>query len=140
LKGARAVLRGGGDSNAVSLPDRHYQGETIILCVRWYLRYAFSYCDLEEMMRERDLSVDHTGSAYLASAYALKMHSVYRPAMENLGTDLVLKLFVRASFCGSPKVVRSAFSTTSSSCLTLVPVMQSADFGDFDHLATTARL
>jgi transposase, IS6 family len=59
---------------------RHYQGKIIILCVRWYLRYAFSYCDLEEMMRERDLSVDHTGSAYLASAYALKMHSVYRPA------------------------------------------------------------
>lgn len=32
-----------------------------------------------------------------------------------------------------PKSVCSAFSTTSSSCPTLVPVMQSADFGDFDH-------
>jgi transposase, IS6 family len=28
--------------------------------VRWYLRYALSYRDLEEMMNERGLSVDHT--------------------------------------------------------------------------------
>jgi IS6 family transposase len=39
---------------------RHFEAELILLCVRWYLRYALSYRDLEEMMRERDLSVDHT--------------------------------------------------------------------------------
>jgi hypothetical protein len=39
---------------------RHYEYEIIILCVRWYLRYALSYRDLEEMMRERGLSIDHT--------------------------------------------------------------------------------
>jgi transposase-like protein len=32
----------------------------MLLCVRWYLRYALSYRDLEEMMLERGLSVDHT--------------------------------------------------------------------------------
>jgi transposase, IS6 family len=35
---------------------RHYESEIILLCVRWYLRYALSYRDLEEMMRERGLS------------------------------------------------------------------------------------
>lgn len=39
---------------------RHYQAETILLCVRWYLRYSLSYRDLEEMMVERGLAVDHT--------------------------------------------------------------------------------
>ena len=39
---------------------RHYESEIILLCVRWYLRYALSYRDLEEMMRERGLSLDHT--------------------------------------------------------------------------------
>jgi transposase-like protein len=34
---------------------RHNQDEIILLCVRWYLRYALSYRDLEEMMRERGL-------------------------------------------------------------------------------------
>lgn len=31
---------------------RHFEGEIILLCVRWYLRYALSYRDLEEMMCE----------------------------------------------------------------------------------------
>ena len=30
-----------------------------MLCVRWYLRYSLSYRDLEEMMVERGLAVDH---------------------------------------------------------------------------------
>ena len=39
---------------------RHYQPEIILLCVRWYLRYALSYRDLEEMMSERGLTVVHS--------------------------------------------------------------------------------
>ena len=39
---------------------RHFADEIIVLCVRWYLRYSLSYRDLEEMMAERNLSVDHT--------------------------------------------------------------------------------
>jgi transposase, IS6 family len=39
---------------------RHYAPEIILLCVRWYLRYALSYRDLEEMMIERGRHVDHT--------------------------------------------------------------------------------
>src|SRR5262249_39514578 len=27
--------------------------------LRWYLRYSLTYCDLEEIMAERNLSVDH---------------------------------------------------------------------------------
>jgi transposase-like protein len=30
------------------------------MCVRWYLRYSLSYRDLEEIMAERGLSVDHS--------------------------------------------------------------------------------
>jgi len=39
---------------------RHFQAEIILLCVRCYLRYPLSYRDLEEMMIERGLHVDHT--------------------------------------------------------------------------------
>ena len=38
---------------------RHFQNVIIILSVRWYLRYSLSYRDLEEMMAERGLTVDH---------------------------------------------------------------------------------
>ena len=37
---------------------RHFADVIIILCVRWYLRYSFSYRDLEEIMAERGLAVD----------------------------------------------------------------------------------
>ena len=39
---------------------RHYQGDIILQCVRWYCKYGISYRDLEEMMSERGVSVDHT--------------------------------------------------------------------------------
>lgn len=38
---------------------RHFEDVIITLCVRWYLRYSLSYRDLEEMMAERGLVVDH---------------------------------------------------------------------------------
>lgn len=38
---------------------RQFGDVTIILCVRWYLRYSLSYRDLEEMMAERGLLVGH---------------------------------------------------------------------------------
>jgi hypothetical protein len=38
---------------------RHCQAEIILLCVRWYLRYPLSSRDLEEMMLERGLHIDH---------------------------------------------------------------------------------
>ena len=40
---------------------RHFAGELILLCVRWYCRYGISYRDLEEMMAERGVAVDVRG-------------------------------------------------------------------------------
>ena len=38
---------------------RHFDRKVIVLCVRWYLRYKLSLCDLAEMMAERGLSLAH---------------------------------------------------------------------------------
>ena len=38
---------------------RHFDESVILLCVRWYLAYNLSLRNLEEMMAERGLSVDH---------------------------------------------------------------------------------
>jgi hypothetical protein len=32
----------------------------IVLAVRWYLRFALSYRDVEELLAERGIQVDHT--------------------------------------------------------------------------------
>ena len=39
---------------------KHYQPEIIMVCVRWYLKFALSYRNLEEIMLERGIEVDHT--------------------------------------------------------------------------------
>ena len=38
---------------------RHFEAEIIILCVRRYLRFSLSYRNIEELMAERNLRVDH---------------------------------------------------------------------------------
>jgi transposase-like protein len=39
--------------------SRHFDRSVILLCVRWYLAYNLSLRNLEEMMAERGISVDH---------------------------------------------------------------------------------
>jgi transposase, IS6 family len=39
---------------------RHFQAEIMLLCVRWYMRYSLSSRELEEMMRERSIQIDHS--------------------------------------------------------------------------------
>jgi putative transposase len=38
---------------------RHFDRSVILLCVRWYLAYGLRLRNLEEMMAERRISVDH---------------------------------------------------------------------------------
>jgi putative transposase len=38
---------------------RHFDRSVILLCVRWYLAYGLSLRNLEEMMAERGIEVDH---------------------------------------------------------------------------------
>ena len=58
---------------------RHYEGTIILLCVRWYLRYALSYRDLEEMMSERGLSVVHTTIFRWVQRFAPELEKRMRP-------------------------------------------------------------
>ena len=43
-------------------------------CVRWYCKYGISYRDLEEMMQERGLSIDHTTLYRWVMRYAPEIH------------------------------------------------------------------
>lgn len=52
---------------------RHYESCIILLCVRWYCRYCLSYRNLEEMMNERGLGVDHTTIYRWVQRYAVEI-------------------------------------------------------------------
>ena len=43
------------------VPKRlHYPLDVMLLCVRWYVAYSLSLRNLEEMMAERGIAVDHS--------------------------------------------------------------------------------
>ena len=54
---------------------RHFEDVVIVLCVRWYLRYSFSYRDLQEMMAERGLSIDHVTIWRWVQRYAPELNA-----------------------------------------------------------------
>lgn len=66
---------------------RHYAPDVILLCVRWYCRYQLSYRDLEEMMHERGLCVDHTTVFRWVQRYAPEINKLIRPHLKLSGTS-----------------------------------------------------
>lgn len=46
-------------SIATAFKRLHYPTDVIAQCVRWYLAYSLSLRNLEEMMAERGIHVDH---------------------------------------------------------------------------------
>ena len=61
-------------ASEISFKWRHFQKQIILLAIRWYLAYPLSYRHIEEMMAERQLSVDHT------TIYRWVLH--YSPLLE----------------------------------------------------------
>ena len=61
---------------------RHFQSDMILLCVSWYLRCSLSYRDLEEIMQERGLHVDHTTIYRWVQQYAPELDRRNRPSLK----------------------------------------------------------
>ncbi len=51
------------------------------MCVRWYLRCGLSFRNLEEMMAERNLAVDHVTIWRWVQRYAPELHRGCRPKL-----------------------------------------------------------
>jgi IS6 family transposase len=59
---------------ADTVRGRHFEAEIIVLCVRWYLRFGLSFRNLEELMVERKVSVDHVRIWRWVQRYAPELH------------------------------------------------------------------
>jgi IS6 family transposase len=66
---------------------RHFEPSLILLCVRWYCRYQLSYRDVEEMMRERGLDVDHSTVSRWVQRYAPEINKRIRQHLKMSGTS-----------------------------------------------------
>src|SRR6266481_8325751 len=60
---------------------RQFEPEVILLAVGWYLRFALSYRDLEELLAERGISVDHVTLWRWVQRYAPEIQRQLRPRL-----------------------------------------------------------
>src|SRR4051812_26310645 len=58
---------------------RQFTAEVILWAVRWYLMFPISYRDLELMLQDRGVEVDHTTIFRWIQAYAPKLEKRIRP-------------------------------------------------------------
>ncbi len=54
---------------------RHFHGDIILWAARWYCKYCISYRELQEMLAERGVNVDHTTIYRWVQRYAPEMES-----------------------------------------------------------------
>jgi hypothetical protein len=54
--------------------------EVIAVAVRWYLRYGLSYRDVEELLAERGIAVDHVTSYRWVQTFTAELIDAARPA------------------------------------------------------------
>ena len=63
----------------LAFKGRQFAAEVILWAVRWYLMFPISYRDLELMLRDRGLAVDHTTVFRWIQAYAPELEKRIRP-------------------------------------------------------------
>jgi hypothetical protein len=59
--------------------------EVITLAVRWYLRFGLSYRDVEELLAERGIEVDHVGAVALRRRASSPPTKTGSPALRHVG-------------------------------------------------------
>ena len=64
---------------------RHFKRDIILVCIRWYLAYPLSYRNLEEMMAERGVSVDHSTINRWVLRYAGLIEAEFRKRKRPVG-------------------------------------------------------
>ena len=59
--------------------------DVIVLAVRWYLRFGLSYRDVEELLAERGIEVDHVTIYRWVQRFTLLLADAARPCRHAVG-------------------------------------------------------
>jgi hypothetical protein len=94
--------------------------DVIVLAVRWYLRFALSYRDLEELLVERGVEVDHVTIYRWVQRFTPLLAEAARPCRHTVGAaGRSTRPTPRLLASGATSTALSTSSTRSStySCL-----------------------
>jgi IS6 family transposase len=81
----------GGEGVGMTRRDRsafvgfRFPPEVIVLAVRWYLRYGLSYRDVEELLAERGIEVDHVTIYRWVQRFTPMLVDAARPCRHSVG-------------------------------------------------------
>jgi transposase-like protein len=62
----------------IDFKGHRFEKDIILLCVRWYLAYPLSYRNLEEMMEERGVQVDHSNVYRWVQKFTPQLEAAFR--------------------------------------------------------------
>jgi len=69
----------------IDFKGSHFEKEIILWGVRWYVAYLISYRQLEEMMQERGVSVDHATLNRWVIKYGPEFEKAFRRRQQPVG-------------------------------------------------------
>jgi transposase-like protein len=72
---------------AIEFKGRWFEKEFILQCVRWYVAYPLSYRQLEELMEERGVDVDHSTINRWVLKYAPELEEEFRKRKKPVGSS-----------------------------------------------------
>src|ERR1700760_4334192 len=81
IVGSLAVRR----ATVVDFRGNHFKREIILWGVRWYVAYPISYRQLEEMMEERGVDVDHSSLNRWVLKYVPLLDQAFRARKRQVG-------------------------------------------------------
>jgi len=69
----------------ISFKGRHTPKAIILQCVRWYCSYSLSYRNIEEMMLERGIKIDHSTLNRWVVHFAPKLEKAFHQLKKRPG-------------------------------------------------------
>src|SRR5215470_6078901 len=71
----------------IEFKGSHFEREVILWGIRWYVAYPISYRQLEEMMQERGVEVDHATLNRWVLKYVPQLEAAFRARKRLVGTS-----------------------------------------------------
>ncbi len=65
----------------------HFPKCIVLQAVYWYLRYSLSYRDIEELMKERGVELDHSTAQRWVVKHTPLLETEFRKKKESVGTS-----------------------------------------------------
>ena len=111
-------------SESLSFAGFRFPPDVVLLAVRWYLRYGLSYRDVEELLAERGVEVDHVTIYRWVQRFTPLLIEAARPCRHSVGDRwFVDETYIRVGGVWRYVYRRSISTARSSTCLSLNDVM-----------------